>query len=273
MKKIIWASGLVLLVAAIIVLWPKNAGIKTNNNLALTNDQNQQEQQKALRVSVSTSTVSQKDSFYNIQGSYPQFTLADETFNKKISDLVLGKIETFKKDAKDAWEARKATAAPGEAVFDNPETPFDFIANWTQTRFDEKYISFSLTIYYFSGGAHGLTEVDGFNYDIMNKKEITMNEFLGNSSRNLEELSQLAKRQVVLQLQSNGLQIDSFLEQMVNDGTKPVLDNYENFNFNKDSLIIYFQQYQVAPGSAGQVTITFDKNTLEENSIKSDYLK
>jgi hypothetical protein len=263
---------LIILIAAAGIFWLAKGGRQTSESITNKGNKNQETQEDQQSILASTSTISQTDSFYNIKANYPQFANASQEFNDKIKNLILDKIDVFKKDAKDAWEARKATAAPGEIIPDNPEAPFEFIAGWEQTRFDEKYISFSLTIYYFSGGAHGITEVDAFNYDIKNKKEITINDFLGNSSQNLEKLSQLARQQVILQLQSNDMQIEGFLEQMIDDGTKPNLDNYKNFNFDSNSLIIYFQQYQVAPGSAGQITITLDKNMLKENSIESFYL-
>jgi hypothetical protein len=104
-------------------------------------------------------------------------------------------------------------------------------------------------------------------------KEITILDFLNSSQPALEKLANLSSQDITSQLQSNGLTIDSFLQQMIEDGTRPTLENYQNFNFNYNSLIIYFQQYQVAPGAVGQITVTFYKSTLDTNSINSDYLK
>jgi hypothetical protein len=182
-------------------------------------------------------------------------------------------IDTFKKNTKDNWDARIATNPPGQSVPEIPSVPFDFIANWEPVQLNKEYLSFAINIYYFSGGAHGINKVCAFNYDIVQKKKLTINDFLGNSLQALQELSQISAQQVTSQLQSSGVQIDDSLIQMIQQGTKPVLDNYNNFNFNYNSLIIYFQQYQVAPGYVGPVTITIFKNILYEKSIMSDYLK
>jgi len=218
-------------------------------------------------------SISQTDSFYNIQVEYPQFKNVDPAFNQKISELITGEIDAFKKDSKDNWEARRATAPPENPVPENPTTPFDFIASWTPTQLNNKYLSFVINIYSFSGGAHGITEVNAFNYDVAKKKEITMTDFLNSSPQSLEKLSQLAAQEVTSQLESSGVQIDDNLKQMIQQGTQPTSDNYNNFNFNYNSLIIYFEQYQVAPGYIGPVTITFYRSTLSENSISSDYLQ
>lgn len=227
--------------------------------------------EKGLEMSVSS--ISQTDDFYNIQVEYPQFGDIAADLNNQISSLITGEIVRFKKIAKDNWDARIATASPSQTVPENPAAPFDFIANWKPGQLNKKYLSFVINIYYFSGGAHGLNEVYAFNYDIVQKKEITINDFLGNLPQALQELSQIAAQQVTSQLQSSGVQIDDVLTPMIKQGTKPTLKNYHNFNFNYNSLTIYFQQYQVAPGYVGPVTITIFKNTLDENSIMSDYLK
>jgi hypothetical protein len=227
--------------------------------------------EKVLEMSISS--ISQTDNFYNIQVEYPQFGDIAAAFNDQVSTFITGEIDTFKKNAKDNWDARIATTPPGQTVSENPEELFDFIADWKPIQLNNEYLSFVINIYYFSGGAHGLNEVYAFNYDIVQKKELTINDFLGDSPQALQELSQIVAQQVTSQLQSSGVQIDDVLTQMIQQGTKPTLDNYHNFNFNYNSLTIYFQQYQVAPGYVGPVTITIFKNTLDENSIMSDYLK
>jgi hypothetical protein len=221
----------------------------------------------------STTTISQSDNFYNIKAEYPQFSFAGRAFNEKISSLISEKIETFKKDAKDYWDARKATALEGEVIPENPDSPFDFVAEWKPTKVDGKFISFYLNIYYFSGGAHGISEILGFNYDIAQQREITMSDFLGGSQKSLDVLSLLAKEDIVSRFQAQGMDTSGFMGQMIDEGTAATYDNYEDFNFNDNSLIIYFQQYQVAPGSAGQVTVTLSKNVLEQNLIMSNYLQ
>lgn len=223
-------------------------------------------------LSMSVSFIHQKDNFYNVQVEYPQFVNAD-AFNEEISNLIAGEIEAFKKDAKDNYEARRATTPPGDQLPENPEQPFDFIGTWKPIQLNNSYVSFVIYLYYFAGGAHGITEVHAFNYDLKKEKEITILDFLNSSQPSLEKLAELTNQEITSQLEASGVPIDSFLQQMIESGTKPTQENYQNFNFNYDSLTIYFQQYQVAPGATGPMTATFYKRTLDEGSIKSDYLK
>jgi hypothetical protein len=224
-------------------------------------------------VDVSVVSISEKDSFYNIQVEYPQFKEADEAFNKKISDLVTGEIATFKKDSKDNYEARRATAPTSTPLPENPATPFDFIASWTPAQLNNNYLSFVINIYYFSGGAHGLTEVDAFDYDLTKKKEIAITDFLNSPDQSLQKLANLAKQAVTIEVQSTGIEMNDSITQMIDQGTAPTADNYKNFSFNSDSITIYFQQYQVAPGYIGPIPITLFKNMLNDSSISTNYLK
>jgi len=264
MKKNIFFAIVIVIIAAAILAVGVKWGIKMNESFIEKGEEN------GLQVSVIS--ISQTDSLYNIQVEYPQFEEVDAAFNKEISDLILGEIDSFKKEAKDNWNARNATLVTGETPAANSPSPFDFIASWEPTQINKEYISFSVNIYYFVGGAHGVTEVDAFNYDVIKKANITINDFLGNSQQALQKLSQIAAQQVTSQIQASDVPIDDILTQMIQQGTQPTTDNYRDFNFNYDSLTIYFQQYQVAPGYLGPLTVILYKNTLEENSIESDYL-
>jgi hypothetical protein len=243
------------------------------SRLEIKNQQNQANESIKSEVLASTSTVSQLDSFYDIKANYPQFTGADASFNKKVADLISQKIDTFKQDAKDYQEARKATAAPGEIISDNPEEPFDFISDWSQTQLNDKYISFVITMYYFSGGAHGNEEVFAFNYDVKNQKEITINDFLAALDEKLQKLSSLAIQKIISQLTESAGGIDNSMKAWVKEGAGAKWDNFKNFNFTNDSLMIYFQKYQVAAGVFGPITIVLPKSELEQNLIISSYLQ
>jgi hypothetical protein len=267
MKKIYWFILIITIVLVTAAAWYIKDIRQINKELPET----EQKEENALQMSVVS--ISQTDNFYNIQVEYPQFKNLNEEFNQKISSLITSKIDDFKKNGLDNWNARKATAEPGEEIPKNPEQPFDFISTWEVAQFNNSYIGFVIRIYYYVGGAHGANEVYAFNYDVVQEKEITLFDFLNNSQESFEKVADLCKQEVTAQLQSEIIQLDDFLRQMIESGTKPAEENYRNFSFKYNSLTIYFQQYQVAPGAMGEVTVTFYKSTLNANSINSKYLK
>ncbi len=246
---------IVIIIASVAVWLFGNKKPASEENLG--NQENQESQESAL---ASTSTISQLDDFYNIKAEYPQFTGADPAFNKKIADLITGKIDAFKKDVKENFSA-------------TPTEPFDFIADWKPTQLNDQYISFVMTMYYFTGGAHGINEVSAFNYDVVNKKEITISDFSNSSEENLQKLSDLAIQKAIFYLETNVGSVDGSMKKWVEEGAGPKWENFKDFNFKDGSMIVYFQQYQVAAGAVGPVTITLSKNILEQNYITSNYLK
>jgi len=259
MQKVAWLITIIVIIAAGVVIW----GIQSGKFFVEENS-----------LPMSVKSVYQADNFYNIQAEYPQFKNADESFNKKISDLITEEIDNFKKEAKANWEARVETATPENPVPENPEEPFDFIGTWDSTQINDKYISFVINLYYYTGGAHGINIVYTFNYDIKQKKEISILDFLNSPQESLAKLATLTAQDIAWQLEIyDSTPNADFIKQMIEDGTKPTEENYKNFNFSYNALTIYFQQYQVAPGSAGIMKVTFYKNTLDTNSISSDCLK
>lgn len=213
---------------------------------------------------VQTKTISQKDNFFDVNAEYPGFILANTEFNKKIEDLVKNKIEEFKQNSQDTFKAINDTTPPGQKKLEYPISPFTFDCSFVKTTIDENYISFVLNLYYFTGGAHGANEVLGFNYDIKNKKEITVQDLLLNSQENLNKLSEVARKITYAQLKEN----DAFLEDMAEQGTEPIFENYKEFGFDNESLIIYFQRYQVSFGAAGPITIKIPFKDLKFAGIE-----
>lgn len=216
--------------------------------------------------------IVQNDDFFRVRAEYPQFDAADRAFNDKIKNLIIGKIVEFKQASLENWQARRETALPGETVPETPETPFDFIATWEHKQLNSRHISFVVKIYYFAGGAHGSDELYAFNYDIKSHKEITIMDFVG-SLENLQRISLAIKEQVVASLESTGWRIDSGAQMMLDEGAAPTSENYKDFNFNSDSLTVYFQKYQVAAGAAGSQQAVIYKNSLDASGIKLNWLE
>ncbi|MCK9393187.1 MAG: DUF3298 and DUF4163 domain-containing protein [Candidatus Paceibacterota bacterium] len=221
--------------------------------------------------SITIATINQKDNSFDINAQYPQFTLADSSFNAKISNIINEKISEFKKNSEDNLKAVKETATA-----ENPaptDWQFYFKADWTPVQINKDYISFVVNMYYFSGGAHGNNEVYAFNYDLKNKKEITFNDFIGGSQETLKAISSLATKDVISQRASFGEPEKTVKKELEEGGTSPDAKNFNEFTFSNDTLTIYYQKYQVGPGALGMLKSSFDKSSLEKQSITSKYFK
>jgi len=218
-------------------------------------------------------SIRESDSFFYVQAEYPEFMAAGEDFNHEIAALISDKISGFKEESMDNWTARLDTVPAGKPVPENPERPFPFIASWESAQLNTQYLSFVIKIYYFTGGAHGSEEIRTFNYDMLQKKKIGIEDFLDSSQEALERISKISAEDITGQLQSTGWKEDDTLKEMINQGTTPTFENFKNFNFDPQGLTIYFGKYQVAPGAVGSLTIRITKALLEQNLLQSDYLK
>lgn len=259
----------ILIIITVTVIW----FFQNKEPASKENPADKENQEDKSAVLVSTGTISQTDNLYDIKADYPQFANIGTVFNQKITDFISNKIDAFKRDADENWEARNATLLPEEYFSVNPQEPFNFITDWKPAQVNGEYISFIITIYYFTGGAHGINEVYAFNYDVVNKKEITISDFLNSSGENFKKLSDLAIQESLLYLKSNVGSVDESMEAWVKDGAGPEWENYKDFNFKDNAMIIYFQQYQVAAGAVGPVTITLPKDLLIQHSVISNYLQ
>ncbi|MCL4406227.1 MAG: DUF3298 domain-containing protein [Patescibacteria group bacterium] len=214
--------------------------------------------------------ISENNDFFHVRAEYPQFAGVSRAFDSEIKDLVKQKIAEFKKSSNDSWRARRETALPGETVPTAPEAPFDFIAYWDHDRLDDRYVSLIMKIYYFSGAAHGTEELYTFNYDLKNRREINIMDLMG-SEENLQKVSKLVKPKVAANLDPTGSWGDGGTEEMLEEGTAPTLENYKNFTFNQDSLTIYFQKYQVAPGASGSQKVVLYRSELKDSGISLNW--
>lgn len=222
---------------------------------------------------VTIQSIRESDSFFYVQAEYPEFETAGTDFNQEIATLVSEKINSFKKESMDNWKSRLDTIPAGKPAPENPEQPFVFLASWQSAQLNTQYLSLVIKMYYFSGGAHGNEEIHAFNYDMLQKKKIRINHFFESSQDALKKISEISAQDITSQLKSRGWREDDSLKEMVRQGSAPVFENFKNFNFDSQSLIIYFQRYQVAPGAAGSLTVRIAKVALEQNLLQSDYLR
>lgn len=103
-----------------------------------------------------------------------------------------------------------------------------------------EFISLRLTVYTFTGGAHGMTQFYAFNFDIKNQQLISSREILKES--NPEEINQLLK--------------NHFKNPEGCFSTDPTAEKASTINLSKDGACFTFAQYKLGPYSCGAAEIT-----------------
>ncbi len=113
------------------------------------------------------------------------------------------------------------------------------------------YLSYIFRISEYTGGAHPNNTILTISYNKDNDKIITINSLVKGNESLLDVLS-IESRKI---LENNPIFKDDIIREMMLDGTKPQLENFKNFVFSNDGIIIFFEQYQIAPYSYGEFNV------------------
>lgn len=123
----------------------------------------------------------------------------------------------------------------------------------------KNFLSYVFYISSYTGGAHPNNTIWTINYDIDTNEIIDINDLIKKDPTILDTLSSYSKSALKKDKRFNDTSSD--IKEMIDEGTKPNIDNFKNFVFSNDGLIIFFEQYQVAPYSFGnfEVVIPYSK--------------
>ena len=137
---------------------------------------------------------------------------------------------------------------------------------------DEKIYSYGINRYVFMGGAHGLTTLNYFNFDLKSGKQIMENDLFEAGFE--ETLTSLLKTRIVEQSNEDP-NVETIISLDDTDYWVDAIKPNNNFYITDESLNYVFNPYEIAPYYMGitEVIIPFDriKEMLKKPSI-IDYL-
>lgn len=115
----------------------------------------------------------------------------------------------------------------------------------------KNYISYIFYTSVYEGGAHPNNTIYTINYDKRNNRIVTINDLIKMNPTILDIFSKKSREELSKKEGFN----DPNVKEMMIEGTKPIPNNYKNFVFTKDKIMILFEQYQVAPYYMGEFKI------------------
>lgn len=132
--------------------------------------------------------------------------------------------------------------------------PFTFENQWKVTLNTADCTSLLLTSYQFTGGANGEEKMASFTWNKQSNQLMNLEQFLPLVLKNptLDGLAEICREELTAALAA---QNDSDLKEMIHAGTEPFPENYTVFTISDKGLTVYFQKYQVAPGSSGSQAV------------------
>lgn len=107
-----------------------------------------------------------------------------------------------------------------------------------------------------AGRAHPAHQKRVVNFDLNTGKEITLSELFKPHSKFLQTLSAYSSKSLNAKLKNENW--------MISTGTKPDIKNFKNWNIQEDSLLITFDEYQVAPYANGPQEVEIPYSALKK---------
>lgn len=115
-----------------------------------------------------------------------------------------------------------------------------------------KLLSFGVTTYTYSGGAHGMTNVQYFNVPNLEKTHnLQLSELFQPGYDYKNVLNNLIKQQIKTEERKTGNKLPYWFEG---------ISNNQGFSFKNGTLLIHFGQYEIAPYAAGMPAFTIPRH-------------
>ena len=136
-------------------------------------------------------------------------------------------------------------------TLDKTKTTYYLIITYKEYHYKNliSYIFFSES---YTGGAHPIHLIETFVYNKDTNTFITIETLVKNNKNLLKELSNYTYKT----LSNKKIFQNQTVDNMLKEGTLPILNNYKNILFSDKGLIIYFERYQIAPYYFGDYSIT-----------------
>jgi len=190
------------------------------------------------QVVITDAKISDGGKNYTMDITYP--TVSIDFIDQDINSYVQGQITQFKKDI-------------GTEVI-SPNWQNTLFINYEVVNNNDGLFSLKFDTELFTGGAHPNHLIITRNYDLKQKKLIAFENIVPDQTT-LDKVADISLNY----FKKQGLEFDLFM-----DGFAAKKENYNNFNLKKDSVIFYFQEYQIAPYVAGEQQIEIKLTDLKK---------
>lgn len=208
--------------------------ISTSNKVIAINNNETTLEKKIIKKS--------NDPRYKVKAYYPYtpYNKLNKAIEKKINVEIESLIEI----------AKENTVQPNQY--------YTIDINYEHYNYDN-YLSYVFYTSTYTGGAHPNNIIWSISYDIKNNKVINIDDLVEEYPNILQTMSKESR--AILKKDKRFNEQADILIPMLEDGTTPTKENFRNFAFDSNGLIIFFEQYQVAPYSFGtfEVTIPYSK--------------
>lgn len=192
---------------------------------------------------ISVKNIKEKGDLYDILTYFPETKY--EVFNDYIYQFINSSIQEFKSMEKIPMDSGCKYLL--EITFDEYEY--------------DKYITYVFYTLENLCGAHPNVYIDSITYDTSQNKIFTIDDLILLNDDMLKNLSEISYNM----LKVNEIFQNENMDKRLKDGTGMDKNNFKNFAFDKTGLKIFFENYQIAPYSAGDFSLIIPYEKLNLN--------
>ena len=192
----------------------------------------------------------EENEFFKSEINYPYFQIKEKYENRekeniktisKINDEMYDYIVNFKNNIENqSLEYKKEYESNNKSPY-LPKFVYEAYSEYNVTYNKNNLISIPILTYEFTGGAHGMSVLKSFNYNLKSGEKLKLSSIFKDNIDYKNIINSYIKQEI-----ENNKNLYFTGEQ----GFKGIDDNQE-FYLEDDKLVIYFQLYEIAPYYVG----------------------
>src|SRR3990167_2412952 len=224
---------------------------------------------KTLNIVPQTKTEDIAPLYTSLDISYPQIVGEDlspsaNEFNKLVMQIITDQIQTFKNSV--TRDLPHMKTLPEEVRKNTLFIDYDIDVIYRDKR---PIISIRFMIEGMQAGhVHPFHAHHVLNYDLNNKKILTLNDLFKSHSNYLRIISNYSLEKLTKKLLEDSKDSPKEVTKMeatwITEGTQPTPKNYQVWNIEDDGLLITFNEYQVASYGAGPQVVEIPYSVLKK---------
>ncbi len=205
-------------------------------------------------LEVITKEYKLKDKKISFDLKYPEVKMVNSEVQDKINKSIYESISSFKKNIEDIYN-ETAKGYPEDLFEKSSSSDFSGLSNFDY-QIINNILSIKLNLFQFTGGAHPMTYVKDFNFDLSTGENLKLSDLFNEEGK--KSYKEIVDKFIRDKIKENP---DDYFE----DGFKGIGDKVQYY-LTKDHIVIFYQLYDLAPYAYGipefKIPYSYFKGTI-----------
>lgn len=220
----------------------------------ITEEENTQLLSVAVPASTEQYTLEDGTELFTYTAQHMQLLMPNEEIADKIILNFLNRVDAARSDAESIMNAAQNDYDPDATWY-----PYFYQVLYSPMRIDHSVLSLFGTQNSYSGGTHGSLSCVSANYDLTSGDILTLGSIMHKDATKEQFIELIIEK---LHMEAVALQLFEGFEDGVYSRLGGDENLYEDFYFTTTGLTFYFAPYEIAPYSAGIITVELPYEAL-----------